>query len=173
MVLFEEIQKKIVSSEYLPQIRERYKGKTIVFCTGCYDVMHVGHAVFFDQCKQYGDILIVGVGRDSIIRELKGQGRPINPEVNRVAMVASLQQVDYAVLDDSSMINPGKIDFYEVISRLKPDVFVLNEGDSGEGPKRTLCEKLGIRLEIVPRIVPDGIKGTSSTNLIKKLGEKK
>src|SRR4030042_2293669 len=143
--MLDSIRNKVITSDQLPEIRSGNKDKTIVFCTGCYDILQSGHAVFFSQCRQFGDVLVVGIGRDEIISRLKGPGRPVNPENNRLYLVASLQDVDYAVLNDS-WLSTGKIDFNEVMQELRPDVFVVNDDDTGIKEKRDLCETVGTRI---------------------------
>ena len=167
-MLFQTIAEKVVNHKQLKSIRETNKNKKIVFCTGCYDILQSGHAVFFNQCKQFGDLLVVGVGQDHAVKELKGAGRPVNPENNRVHLVAAFQDVDYATLNDDT-IAPGKIDFKDVLEKLRPDVFVLNEGDSGMVEKNQLCDKIGIRMEFVQRIVPKALEATSTTRIIDKI----
>jgi cytidyltransferase-like protein len=124
--MIEWIKSKILTEHELPSVRKRHFGKTIVFCSGCYDILQPGHAVFFDQCCQFGDILVVGVGRDSVITRLKGSGRPINPETNRLYLVAAMQVVDYAVLNDADMLH-GKMDHATILENLRPDAYVLND----------------------------------------------
>lgn len=51
-----------------------------------------------DFAKRQGDILVVGVGTDKTIRELKVPERPINPEKLRMRLIGGLQVVDCAVL---------------------------------------------------------------------------
>ena len=166
--MFESIQRKIVREENLVEIRQKNSGKKIVFCTGCYDILQSGHAVFFNQCKQFGDILVVGVGCDSVIQQLKGPGRPVNPEMNRMVLVAAMHDVNYATLNGPS-IEEGKIDFRSVMENLRPDVFVINDDDSSILQKRALCNKLGVQLELVKRIVPHELEPTSTTRIIDKI----
>ncbi len=168
MRIFQSIMHKVVTADQLPEIRKEANSRKIVFCTGCYDILQSGHAVFFNQCKQFGDILVVGVGRDSVIARLKGPGRPVNPENNRLYLVAAMQDVDYAVLNDENL-SDGKIDFRETIKKLKPDVFVLNEDDTGITEKKELCRQLGISIEFVKRIVPPELEPTSTTRIIDKI----
>jgi cytidyltransferase-like protein len=167
-MLFQTIADKVIDQGRLESVREAHKSKKIVFCTGCYDILQSGHAVFFNQCKQHGDLLVVGVGQDHVITELKGPGRPVNPQNNRVHLVAAFQDVDYATLNDES-ISPGKIDFRDVMEKLRPDVFILNDDDSGMEEKKQLCDRLGIRMEFVPRIVPKVLEATSTTRIIDKI----
>lgn len=166
--MFETIKEKVTTAESLQQIRQQYAGKKIVFCTGCYDILQSGHAVFFNQCRSFGDLLVVGVGRDTTLTALKGPSRPVNPENNRVHLVAALQDVDYAVLNDQK-IGPGKIDFENIITQLRPDVFILNHDDSAIEQKQTLCEGLGVKIQFVDRDVPVELIPTSTTRIINKI----
>lgn len=166
--MFESIKAKVLKNEELGGLREKFAGKKIVFCTGCYDILQSGHAVFFNQCKEFGDILVVGVGRDVVIQQLKGPGRPVNPEINRLYLVAALQDVDYTVLNDSA-VDEGKIDFRDVLERLRPDVFVLNQDDSGIEDKSELCRQLDIAIHFVKREVPEELEPTSTTRIIDKI----
>jgi len=166
--MFENIKAKVISKNQLAVIRQKFHSKKLVFATGCYDILQSGHAVFFNQCKSFGDILIVGVGKDETLRQLKGPGRPVNPENNRVYLVAAMEDVDYAVLNDDE-IGVGKIDFKQVLTDLKPDIFILNDDDSSHKPKQKLCDQLGIKIEFVGREVPEELMPTSTTNIINKI----
>jgi cytidyltransferase-related domain len=166
--MFERIKSKVITEDRLAEIRQQFADKKIVFCTGCYDILQSGHAVFFNQCKELGDILVVGVGRDSVISQLKGPGRPVNPENNRLYLVAALHDVDYAVLNGSE-IKPGKIDFENIVEKLRPDVFILNDDDSGVEPKTAMCQKFGVTTQFVSRIVPPELEATSTTRIIDKI----
>jgi len=166
--MFESIKSKVLNTGQLASLRAQHPGKKIVFCTGCFDILQSGHAVFFNQCKQYGDILVVGIGRDETLSILKGPDRPVNPESNRLYLVAAMQDVDYAVLNDHE-IGKGKIDFGEVLTLLKPHIFILNHDDSAIPDKQELCDKLGIRLKLVDREVPEELVPTSTSNIINKI----
>lgn len=156
---------KIITHSDLPAIRKKHN--SIVFASGCYDILQSGHAVFFEQCKQFGTTLVIGLGRDSTIRTLKGASRPINPENNRLYLVAALQAVDYAILNDKT-IHPGKIDFKEILEQLQPDVMVINDDDSALQEKTALCQTLQIHIQTVKRTVPDLLTPTSTTEIIRK-----
>jgi D-glycero-alpha-D-manno-heptose-7-phosphate kinase len=166
--MFDNIRAKVLKFHQLAEVRNKNHEKTIVFATGCYDILQSGHAVFFNQCKSYGDILVVGVGKDETLRQLKGPGRPVNPENNRLYLVAAMEDVTYAVLNDNQ-IGEGKIDFKEVLTALKPNIFILNDDDSSVGPKQQLCDALGVKIEFVKREVPEELLPTSTTNIINKI----
>ena len=160
------IMGQIINIDDLKAVREKYK--SIALCSGCFDIIHSGHAVFFEQCKKFAETLVVGLGRDNIIQELKGDSRPINPEQNRLYLLAAMQHVDYVTLNGHNLL-PGKIDFYDVMKELRPDVFVLNDDDSAIEEKREICGQFNVRLELVPRIVPAYLKPTSSSEILEKL----
>ncbi len=166
--MFENIRAKVLDQNQLKELRQRHHDKKIVFASGCYDILQSGHAVFFNQCKSFGDILVVGIGRDETLRQLKGPGRPVNPENNRVYLVAAMEDVSYAVLNDHE-IGDGKIDFKNIMTSLKPDIFILNEDDSSVAPKQKLCYEVGTTIQFVGREVPKELMSTSTTNIINKI----
>ena len=166
--MFENIRAKVLDQNQLKELRQKHHDKKIVFASGCYDILQSGHAVFFNQCKSFGDILVVGVGRDETLRQLKGPGRPVNPENNRVYLVAAMEDVSYAVLNDHE-IGDGKIDFKNIMTSLKPDIFILNEDDSSVAPKQKLCDEVGATIQFVGREVPKELMSTSTTNIINKI----
>jgi D-beta-D-heptose 7-phosphate kinase/D-beta-D-heptose 1-phosphate adenosyltransferase len=169
--MFENIKSKVLQENQLESIAAKYHaaGKTIVFCTGCYDILQSGHAVFFNQCKEFGDVLVVGVGSDYVISKLKGHTRPVNPENNRLYLVAALQDVDYAILNGNELKQPGKIDFENVLSKLRPDIFVLNDDDSAVKEKKEVCDKYDVKIAFVSRVVPSELYAASTTDIINKI----
>lgn len=58
--------------------------------------------------------------------------------MNRLFLVASMQDVDFVILNEEEIL-PGKIDFYNTINLVKPDIFIVNDDDSAiNEKKRTL-----------------------------------
>ena len=153
-MLFKSIAEKVLSSKDLAGIRKKNSDKKIVFCTGCYDILQSGHAVFFNQCRDLGDILVVGVGRDHIVTRLKGPGRPVNPENNRVYLVAAFQDVDFATLNDAEL-SAGKIDFRVE----KAGIVHVPMGKVSFGPDK-LKENMAAFIETIVRLKPAASKGT-------------
>jgi len=162
---------KIITREELTSLRTRHSAKTIVFCGGCFDLFHAGHAVFLSQCKALGDLLVAGVGRDVTIRRLKGFARPINPENNRLFVVASVAAVDYALLTDDSTEHS---DIHQLLRLLRPDVLALTEQDTTAiAAERDLCTELGTRMTVLPRIAPDCIQLLSTSAILRKIHAEK
>ena len=92
--------KKVCSIDELPNLIKKLKndGKKIVFANGCFDILHVGHIRYLEEAKSLGDILIVGINNDESESQLKGQGRPIMQEEDRIEILAALECVNYVVL---------------------------------------------------------------------------
>ncbi|WP_305405915.1 bifunctional D-glycero-beta-D-manno-heptose-7-phosphate kinase/D-glycero-beta-D-manno-heptose 1-phosphate adenylyltransferase HldE [Photobacterium leiognathi] len=75
----------------------RARGETVVMTNGCFDILHAGHVAYLTEAAKLGDRLIVAVNSDSSVKELKGPGRPVNPEDRRMAVLAGLGAVDWVV----------------------------------------------------------------------------
>ena len=96
----------------------RFFGKKIVFTNGVFDLMHLGHVDYLSKAKDCGDILIVGMNSDASVKMLnKGDTRPLQDQISRSVVLASLHFVDYVVIFDEE--TP-----YELIKALQPDVLV-------------------------------------------------
>ena len=110
---------KIVKLQELIQIRKKAQkaNKKVVFTNGCFDLLHRGHIEYLKKARKLGDILIVGLNSDSSVRKIKGQGRPIQKQADRGAILASLYFVDYVCV--FSELTPLKL-----ISKLTPDILV-------------------------------------------------
>jgi rfaE bifunctional protein nucleotidyltransferase chain/domain len=99
-------------------VREtRAAGRKIVFTNGVFDLLHPGHLRYLRAARSHGDVLIVGVNSDSSVRRNKGPGRPVNPELERAEVLASLTCVDAVSIFDED--TPAAI-----IARVQPDVLV-------------------------------------------------
>jgi rfaE bifunctional protein nucleotidyltransferase chain/domain len=72
--------------------------KRIVATNGCFDLIHVGHIKLLEHARMRGDVLVVGLNSDSSVRQLKGEGRPINTEMDRATVLAAIQAVDTVVI---------------------------------------------------------------------------
>ena len=147
------------------------QGKKVVFVTGCFDIMHFGHIIFLNYAKKQGDILVVGLGSNKTIRKLKGPRRPIITEKLRVRILAALELVDYVVINKEKLINYN-IDFSILISKIKPDVFVVPETDKKLDYKKNLVEKFGGKLKIFKRLAKDSLAGGLSSTKILELIDK-
>lgn len=65
----------------------------IVYTVGTFDLLHVGHVALLNHCKSLGDILVVGVASDAVVKMYK-PNIPVVPLDQRVEMLQSLSCVD-------------------------------------------------------------------------------
>jgi len=153
----------------LEVLRTENAHKKIVFCSGSFDLVHAGHVLFFEDCKKFGDILVVGIGGDAVIKRLKGSQRPIMNEHVRLKTVTSLKPVDYCVLDTHEHpLHP--FEFVEAVMRtLRPDVYVVNHDAFDMPSRKKLTQDFGVKLEILKRWCPPEFENISTTRLVEKI----
>jgi rfaE bifunctional protein nucleotidyltransferase chain/domain len=94
------------------------KGKTVVHCHGCFDLMHPGHIKYFQAASQMGDILVVTITPDQYID--KGPGRPVFDQVLRAESIAALECVDYVSINNWPTAE-------ETLKLLRPDIYVKGQ----------------------------------------------
>ncbi len=119
--------------------------KILVF--GTFDGLHDGHKDFFRQAREFGDHLVVVVGRDSTIIKTKGRPPKFN-EQERLAAVGAAEYVDEARLGNEAVLGE-KFNPYKVIEEIKPDVICLGYDQTHFTEK--LAEKIkemGLSIEI-------------------------
>ncbi len=76
--------------------------RPLVFTNGCFDILHRGHVTYLAQARILGASLVVGINSDaSVKRQAKGDDRPINSELDRLAVLAALADVSLVTLFDT------------------------------------------------------------------------
>jgi rfaE bifunctional protein nucleotidyltransferase chain/domain len=102
----------------------------VVFTSGCFDLLHVGHVRSLEAARRLGDRLVVGVNADATVRRLKGAGRPVTPARQRAEILAALACVDWVVTF-------GEATPRALLAALRPDVYAKG----GDWPLSVLLEK--------------------------------
>ena len=157
----------------LPDLRKEYSSETLVFCTGSFDLVHAGHALFFEECKGRGDKLIVCVAGDYIIQKHKGAGRPIMNQHVRQKMIDSLKPVDFTILDDFTYDNSDPLYAVKLgLDALRPDIYVINEDAFDVNYRTKLCNEFGVKLAILPRTCPENFQDISTSKIIETIQER-
>lgn len=154
-------QKYLEDYSDLTKAVEGYKvqRKKIVATIGSFDVLHIGHLRYLTRASMQGDILVVGVDSDHIIKQLKGRSRPIIPSVERVEMLAYQQCVDLITLiDDLDVRGHWQ---YGLLDRIRPDVFVAEESSYSDIQLAEI-EKYCGKVVVFPRQA----EGTSTSQII-------
>lgn len=130
------------------------RGKKIVFTNGCFDLLHAGHVRYLEVSKNFGDVLILGLNSDRSVAALKGEGRPINTQIDRAYILAALEAVDYVVIFDDD--TP-----YDLINAIKPHTLV--KGGDYKG-KEVVGQDIAHELKLI-----QFVDETSTTKTIKKI----
>jgi len=157
-------EEKLVTRDEAAELAERWRkrGYKVGFTNGVFDLLHPGHISLLRQARAACDKLIVGLNSDESVRRLKGEGRPVQAEDARAAVLSSLADVDRVVLfAEDTPIN--------LIKAIRPAALV-------KGADYTLDKVVGADLvqgwggQIVLARLADG---HSTTNTIAKMNAKK
>jgi FAD synthetase len=120
--------------------------RKIVLASGVFDLLHLGHVRFLEEAKKAGGPnaeLVVIIGRDSTVESRKGE-KPIMPENQRCALVASLKVVDEVILGYE------KFDVAKVVEKISPDVVAFGYDQLGmERTVRDYVKQHGLKIKIV------------------------
>ena len=136
----------------------RIQGQKIVFTNGCFDLFHAGHLEILRQASAMGEVMVVGINSDRSVTRIKGPGRPIVAQSDRVELVSALSFVDYVVVfeEDTPLT---------LIKEVRPDILVKGEDWKGkEVVGEAIVRARGGRVEFVRHI-----GGISTSQLIQKI----
>ena len=151
---------KIIARENLPELLQTWhnQNEKVVFTNGCFDLLHLGHIDYLEKASQLGTKLIVGVNTDASVSRLKGPSRPLQDELSRTRLMASLLFVDAVVLFDED--TP-----YELIKQVQPDVLVKGDDYTIENiVGQDIVLKKGGEVKTIALV-----KGYSTSNIVAKI----
>ena len=154
--------KKVFSSA--EEVGSRFRplrdgGKRLVTTNGCFDILHAGHVRYLYEARALGDILIVGINADAVVKKLKGSSRPLQPENDRCLIVSALEMVDAVFLFNED-------DPRAFIETLKPEVHVKGGDYTSAIIEKEAVERNGGIVRIV-----SFLKNHSTTSLIRKMNQ--
>lgn len=153
---------RVVTAEELSSIRDEMDaaGRRLVFTNGCFDILHAGHVRYLQQAREAGDALAVGLNSDRSVRELKGEGRPVNGQDDRAEVLAALGCVDFVVIFDGKRATG-------VLRAVRPHIYAKG-GDytpeSLDAGEREVLRAAGADVRILP-LVP----GRSTTSVLERV----
>ena len=138
----------------------RAQGKVVVYCHGCFDLMHPGHIKYFQSARGMGDALVVTVTPDRFVD--KGPGRPVFGENLRAECIAALECVDGVAVNNAPTAE-------ETLRLLKPSIYVKGQEFEGRPDKtgklqreQVVLKEIGAEMRYTHEIV------FSSTELLNK-----
>ena len=151
---------KIVAREHAPQAVQALAALgPVVFTNGVFDVLHRGHVTYLAQARAEGAALVVALNTDASARRLgKGPGRPLNNEVDRAIMIASLESVSLVTwFDEDTPL--------ELIRELRPQVIVKGgDYDMSLLPETAVVQSWGGHARALPFV-----DGYSTSALVSKI----
>ena len=143
--------------------RLRSESQRVVATNGCFDILHVGHVRYLTAARKLGDVLVVGLNGDDSVRQLKGEGRPVNREQDRAEMLAALESVDYVTIFPENRAT-------NFLRAAAPAVYAKGgdyTADTLDPGERAVLDEFGSRIEIIPFE-----KGYSTSELLTRIGPK-
>lgn len=132
----------------------------IVLATGVFDVLHEEHVVFLQKAKELGGRLVVGIESDVRVRQLKGEGRPINAQAVRKANLEKLGIADEVFVLPEQFTSEK--DYRALLAQLKPDILAVSSHTPHLDKKQRLMQEIGGKVVVVH----DHNPAVSSTILI-------
>jgi rfaE bifunctional protein nucleotidyltransferase chain/domain len=156
---------KILAPDSLRALLDDYRRtrRTVVWSNGCFDLVHAGHVRSLQAAAALGDVLIVGVNSDLSVRRLKGAGRPILAQQDRLALLAALECVDHVVLFDED--TPEAI-----LDQVRPDCHAKGADYAPPHgkriPEQAVVERHGGRVMFLPLM-----EGVSTSEVIRRIRE--
>lgn len=135
----------------------RDKGLQVGLTSGSFDLIHFHHFLYLIRCRRFCDILVVGVDSDELVRERKGEGRPLIYDSRRVVMVDALKPVTFAFIMGSVA------DFGLAAELTKPDLIFKNDSFKGRE-----WEVVGKECAGGIKIVEDVVDHSSTTDILKE-----
>jgi len=156
------MQTKIIDMNELAQraMELRAAGKKLVATNGCFDLLHVGHVRYLQAARRLGDVLAVGLNGDRSVRELKGNGRPVNNEGDRAETLAALECIDFVTTFPETRAT-------RFILAAQPAIYAKGGDYTSEtlnADERTALQKVGAEIRIIPFE-----KGYSTSLLLEQL----
>jgi len=130
----------------------------IVFTNGCFDLLHYGHLHYLAEAKSLGDKLIIGVNSANSVKKLKGAHRPINDDLTRYHLLASLSFVDAIIEFDTDT-------HYDLFKKIQPNILV--KGGDWQ-PEQIVGADLVLANGGIVKSLPF-IEGYSTTNIETKI----
>ncbi|MFZ5376218.1 MAG: adenylyltransferase/cytidyltransferase family protein [Patescibacteria group bacterium] len=127
--------------------------KKKVLVTGVFDVLHNEHLHFLQKARELGDWLVVGIESDYRVRQLKGEGRPVNNQRKRLRQLSKLS------IADELFILPEKFssakDHKKLIAKIRPRYLAVSSHTPRIKEKIEILREFGGEVVVVLEQNPD------------------
>ena len=140
----------------------RAEGRSVGFTNGCFDLLHPGHIHLLCEARSRCDRLVVALNSDQSVKRLKGNSRPVQPQIARAQVMAALEFVDaVSIFDEDTPL--------ELLGFVRPDVLIKGaDYQINQVVGRAFVEGDGGRVSLI-----DLVPNSSTSLLVEKVVEGK
>ena len=121
-------EKILKIQEVLQAISAKGTASRVVFSSGAFDLFHYGHFHALKKAARLGNVLVVQIDGNELVRKRKGNDRPCLDEALRAEMVSSLEFVDFVFVSN----HPSESQ--DTLALMRPNFFVraLRDGETDQ-----------------------------------------
>lgn len=161
----------ILSLNTLAQVSKelRKQGKRVVFTHGSFDILHAGHSYLFNQSKDFGSVLIVGMDSEKRIRMFKQLERTIIPDKARLEMLSNHKSIDfiYHITGNTPWVDDFYLDIYK---KIQPNTITYGRTFGFKNKfKQKSYQMKNTQYMMIPEIAFDGISTSKIIETAKNL----
>ena len=140
----------VLSQEEAAQASRDFQreGFKVVQCSGSFDLLHLGHAMYLKKAREYGDYLLVGVDGDEKIRARKGPLRPYVSEDERAEFLTYQRSVSAVVI--KRLEDPK----WSLLDLVRPNVLVATVGTYTALDVEEIRSRFGCQVVVLDRMHP-------------------
>lgn len=144
-------------------VKRQQLNKTLTLVTGVFDLLHEEHFIFLQKAKNLGDLLLVGLESDIRVRQMKGEGRPINKQEVRLKNLQKSGIADFIFILPEEFSKPD--DHRQLINKIRPDFMAVSSNTLFQAEKAKILAEFSAKLVVVHDFNPE----FSSSKIIKKI----
>jgi len=144
-------------------IERKQSNKTLTLVTGVFDLLHEEHFIFLKKAKNLGDLLLVGLESDVRVRQMKGEGRPINKQEVRLENLQKSGIADFIFILPEKFSKPD--DHRQLINKIRPNFMAVSSNTLFQAEKAKILAEFSAKLVVVHDFNPE----FSSSKIIKKI----
>ena len=144
-------------------VKRQQLNKTLTLVTGVFDLLHEEHFIFLQKAKNLGDLLLVGLESDVRVRQMKGEGRPINKQKTRLENLQKSGVADFIFILPEEFSKPD--DHRQLINKIRPDFMAVSSNTLFQAEKAKILAEFSAKLVVVHDFNPE----FSSSKIIKKI----
>lgn len=137
------------------------KRLNIGLCHGCFDILHYGHLIHFEDARKNCDFLIVSITPDQFVN--KGPNRPIFDVHRRSYALSNIRSIDLVYINDSATA-------VEPLKKIKPNFYFKGPDYANFKPEDAIAKEISFAKTLgISTIFTTG-ENHSTTKIVTALG---